>query len=119
MRLISSILSSVKFKDILKSVKDAKWAGDEVKNMASSAFGLSENVSPNDLLTDYLGLDGAIRYLRAFRFEVSEGAASLLNESVKIDEMLMWIEKQRACFDLEELKKAADDELKREAEHEH
>ncbi len=120
MRLVSSILSSVKFKDILKSVKDAKWAGDEVKNMASSAFGLRENVAPNDRLNDYLGLDGAIRYLRAFRFEVSEGAASLLNESVKIDEMLMWIEKQRACFDLEALERAADNELEeKEAHDEH
>lgn len=119
MVLVSIILSSAKFKNILRSVKDAKWAGDEVHEMARSAFGLSKKDNPIDRLNNYQALDGEIRMLRAFRFEVSEAAASILNEYTGVDEMLMWIQNRKANFDLEALERAADDEMEKEANNEH
>ena len=119
MHLVSIILSSAKFKDILRSIKDAKWAGDEVEELARSAFGLNKNDPPSERLRAYQELEGAIRMLRACRFEVSEAAASILNKYLGIDEMLLWIQKEQDHFDLKALERAADNELEKEIANEH
>ena len=118
MHLVSIILSSVKFKDILRSIKDAKWAGDEVEELACSAFGLNKNDPPSDRLRAYEALEGAIRLLRAFRFEVSEAAAGILNEYMGIDEMLLRIQKEQDHFDLGKLEREVDNELEKEIDDE-
>lgn len=109
LRIVSEILKSPKLPDLIQSVKDAQWAKDEVVETARVAF--NERSDPEDRLIAIDDLPGRLRFLRSFRFEVSEGAASILNEILQIDDTIYLVETKKKILDL--------DDLKREAEHEH
>ena len=84
--IVSKILTSPKLSDAIESVKDAKWAQDEVSDLINYGFGKNAQPSARDLAIEEL--PDKIRYLRAFRFEVTEAASRILNDCIHVDETL-------------------------------
>lgn len=84
--IVSKILTSPKLSDAIESVKDAKWAQDEVSDLINYGFGKNAQPSARDLAIEEL--PDKLRYLRAFRFEVTEAASRILNDCIHVDETL-------------------------------
>ena len=84
MQIVSKILTSQRLSDLIESVKDAKWAQDEVNGLLDDAFSKNAEEFERELAAEEL--PGKLRYLKAFRFEVTEAASGILNDAIGLDE---------------------------------
>lgn len=91
--IASTILASPRFAGLIKSIKDAKWAAEDIAGDFDDLARGNAIQSREDADYYLSKFQNELRFLKATRYEVTEAAVTVLNEFAAVDGTISDVEK--------------------------